>query len=787
MRQRVQTSLDDSTAHPSAPDRIWHYIAYYGMSEIAQRATRLATTVMLARLLLPIELGLAAAAITCFEMVRAIANAGIGQAVIRATDAQLAATCLTAHRLVWIICVGLAVVQTGIGAIVAAWTGHAELLPLIAALAGVYLMMPQALIQTYLIQRRNGHATIAKVATVQAVADNILTIALALGGCGAWSIVLPKLVTCPIWTLGMRRAQHWTPDASVTPAPSRGLLLFSLPVLGAETLTAARLQLDKVLVGAMLGVEALGIYYFVFNAGIGLSLSLTSALSNALYPHFAAAAGAPHELLRRLDRSLWQKALPIAAVILGQAAAAPVYVPLLFGAKWQQSAWMVGVLCASAAAKVFADAAAQALRAAGRTGMELKGTLAMTCISLAGLALGLTQDLATAVVILAYYSGVSQIAFAAIARRQIALAAPPQALDLAAGLTVTHLLDDTALGGVTRFLDALAITLDPRTRQNRVGTNPRRLLPPRLDADVVVVHFTMSWSKLPYLLALRARRGRRPIIIVEHSYTGAFESVYVLTPTRFRMMLRMSYSLVEQVVAVSYGQAAWMRSKRLLPAGKLCVISPFTDCASLADLPLPAPHSGPLRLGAYGRYCAQKDFATLIAAMKRIDPSTATLQLRGFGPDAAALKALAADLPHVSVGEKIDDLAAFLGTTDAVVVPSCFEPFGQVALEARLAARPVIVTDVDGLPEQVEPTTGLIVRPGDAAGLAAAIVELAAQHRSGAWLVKCTAARVSAVDHSAISTRRWERLLAQMRATPAPNTMPMTTRRHSHLKNVPQF
>ena len=414
----MQSPATGSSANPH--EQVWRFIAYYGMSEMAQRVTRLATTVLVARLLTPIDLGVAAMAITCFELIRVAANAGIGQAVIRATDARLAGTCITAHWLVWLLCVALASVQTLAGFGIAAWAGRPELAAMIACLSGVYLLMPAALIQTYLLQRSNRHATIATTATVQAVADNVLTIVLALAGFGAWAIVLPKLLTCPIWAIMMRRAQSWSPEADATPVPVHEIVRYALPVLGAELLTAARLQLDKVLVGAMLGVEALGIYYFVFNAGIGLSLSLTGALSNSLYPHFAAVSAEPHALLARLDQGLIRKAMPIAAIVALQAVLAPLYVPVLFGAKWQASAWLVAVLCASAATKLFADAGAQALRAAGATRLELAGTLTITIVSLIGLAFGLILDLATGVVVLSLVSAAAQLRFAAVARRTIA-------------------------------------------------------------------------------------------------------------------------------------------------------------------------------------------------------------------------------------------------------------------------------------------------------------------------------------------------------------------------------
>ena len=419
MRAPSARPIDGVHANAASRDRVWAYIAYYGMSEFAQRVTRLVTTVLIARVLTPVELGLAAVAITCFELLRVAANSGVGQAVIRASDARLAGTCITAHRLMWIVCAGLALVQTTVGALVAQWTGHDELFGMLALLSGVYLMMPAALIQTYLLQRNNAHAAIAKIATAQAVADNALTIVLALAGCGAWAIVIPKLATCPIWLFGMRLKMPWVADRNAAVVPMGELLRFSMPVLAAETLTTVRLQCDKVLVGAILGVEALGVYYFVFNAGIGLSLSLTGALSNALYPHFAEAASRPRELLQRLDRSLLRKAAPIAGIVLLQAALAPLYVPLLFGAKWSASKWLVAILCASASTKLFADVVAQALRAAGAVRREVEGTLVITALSLTALAAGATQGLAEAVTLLALVSGATQLGFATLARRSM--------------------------------------------------------------------------------------------------------------------------------------------------------------------------------------------------------------------------------------------------------------------------------------------------------------------------------------------------------------------------------
>jgi glycogen(starch) synthase len=75
------------------------------------------------------------------------------------------------------------------------------------------------------------------------------------------------------------------------------------------------------------------------------------------------------------------------------------------------------------------------------------------------------------------------------------------------------------------------------------------------------------------------------------------------------------------------------------------------------------------------------------------------------------------------------DQAALLAAADCVVVPSLYEPFGMVALEAAAAGTPLVVADTGGLREIVEPgITGLAFAPGDADGLAQAVCSLASDH-----------------------------------------------------------
>jgi len=64
------------------------------------------------------------------------------------------------------------------------------------------------------------------------------------------------------------------------------------------------------------------------------------------------------------------------------------------------------------------------------------------------------------------------------------------------------------------------------------------------------------------------------------------------------------------------------------------------------------------------------------------------------------------------------EIAAYMSASDAVVIPSLWEGFGLVAIEAMRSSKPVIASRVGGLAEIViDEETGFLIPPGDAVAL----------------------------------------------------------------------
>ena len=172
-------------------------------------------------------------------------------------------------------------------------------------------------------------------------------------------------------------------------------------------------------------------------------------------------------------------------------------------------------------------------------------------------------------------------------------------------------------------------------------------------------------------------------------------------------------------------------------------------------------------VGYVGRMIEAKGIFTLLDAAGRFLAADAAARMLwvGDGEDAEALRARITRSPdgsrHHFLGWQAD-MAALYPALDILAVPSLYpEPFGRVSVEAQATAIPVASSLAGGLPETfVDDSTGIGVAPGDAEGLARAILTLARdperRRRMGA------AGRERAAERFSLEriARDFERLLA---------------------------
>ena len=141
-----------------------------------------------------------------------------------------------------------------------------------------------------------------------------------------------------------------------------------------------RSNIDYLVIGRFFSVDQLGMYFFAFNAGLGLSLTAINMLSNSVFPYLCEARDNLSDLRKSYVKSLKTCAVIIFPLVLLQSSLAPFYVPIVFSEKWIPAIPILILICLSALPRPFALVSEQLLLAMDRGMDGLKWNIFFTIV-----------------------------------------------------------------------------------------------------------------------------------------------------------------------------------------------------------------------------------------------------------------------------------------------------------------------------------------------------------------------------------------------------------------------
>jgi glycosyltransferase involved in cell wall biosynthesis len=306
--------------------------------------------------------------------------------------------------------------------------------------------------------------------------------------------------------------------------------------------------------------------------------------------------------------------------------------------------------------------------------------------------------------------------------------------------------DTTALGGADLALAHVLERLDSGVEVLVAGVNPaivervaagrpgailKVIDPPRSGHDVgaLAAHLSTVRSFAPNIVhvSLASPWSCQYAIAASGLARARVIAVYQLprpaVNRRQRILKRLTSPAVTRHVGV--GERTSREVEQLLgfPRGTVRTIH-----NGVPDEPLEAPQSpfpGPV-IGAIGRLEPQKGFDVLLRALGEVPQAFAVIV--GDGEQRNELRALADSL---QIQDRVrwigwrDDRRSYLPWFDVFVLPSRFEGFPLALLEALLAQKAVVATDVGSVAEAVlHDQTGLLVPSEDPRALAHSIARL---------------------------------------------------------------
>jgi len=258
-----------------------------------------------------------------------------------------------------------------------------------------------------------------------------------------------------------------------------------------------------------------------------------------------------------------------------------------------------------------------------------------------------------------------------------------------------------------------------------------------------VVHFVLPSPRRCAEIVVAAWLARVPRRLATFQLVTGLPRSQPLSRPKRGLNRRWQYGRLSAGIAVSTANYRLLLEQHRFPARRLQLVFNSVDTERFQPRAAGEATGGQLRqiwgvpagaplLGVIGRLSYQKGHAILFAALPQIWAAhpDAHVVLVGSGDLEQSLREQARALPgneRIHFVGQHQDIAAAMAELDIFVLPSLFEGLSLALLEAMALALPVVATAADGTTDAlVDGQSGLVVPPGQAAPLAAAISRMLA-------------------------------------------------------------
>lgn len=271
---------------PSTPSvrtaAVWgmagQYVAFFA---------QFATSVVISRFFLsPGEVGLFGTALAAAMMVAIFQDFGISRYVAGEADLD-AAKLRRCFSVSIVFALGIGTIILALAWPAALFYDDARLFPLLAVIAGSYLLVPFGIVPAALLQRRLDFRGLFFVNTGAAAAMAIVTISLAASGWSAMSLAVGTVAQAAARAIIGQAVSGERPHFPLSLRGSRSILRFGSEFSLISLSGALGMRSPELIIGRLLGFAAVGVYGRAVSLSGQLRLLVSGAIGGVFFPAFA--------------------------------------------------------------------------------------------------------------------------------------------------------------------------------------------------------------------------------------------------------------------------------------------------------------------------------------------------------------------------------------------------------------------------------------------------------------------------------------------------------------------
>lgn len=323
---------------------------------------------VLARFLSPEEFGLMAIVMVVVGFSQAFSDMGISNAIIHRQEI----TAIQLSSLYWLnIFSGM--VLTGIvialAPLVAIFYDRPDLQLLTTVIAAVFLITAIGQQFRILCQKHMRFGTIAGITTAAELVSTGVAIYLAWRGFGVWALVFSVLIAAALNAAGFLSVglfRHHRPLLIYRHDELKGFFSFALYQMGERSINYISANIDKILIGRMVGMGAVGFYNLAWQLIIFPLSRINPIVNMVAFPAYAKLQADPSRRERYYAASVKLLSLITIPLLVFLFFYADQIVLLAFGPGWGQTGSLVQILAIVGVAKALGNPGGALILSMGR-------------------------------------------------------------------------------------------------------------------------------------------------------------------------------------------------------------------------------------------------------------------------------------------------------------------------------------------------------------------------------------------------------------------------------------
>jgi teichuronic acid exporter len=331
--------------------RVAHSMFWLAWSRGALQVLTFATTLLVARILVPADFGVVALASNFTGHAGMLADMGLGSAIIqfRDLDRRELNTCFWITMALALVCFATLALAAPV---IAGWFAVPRLADVLPVMSLVLPMMACRMVSDSLLRRRLAFDRVAQAELIGAVVALPVTLGCALSGLGVWTLVVGYLVGPAVRSVATLIFAPWFPRISIGGERIREIVRFSLATTGIKFMWSLRESANSLVLGKVTGKATIVGLYAMADDLAHLPGSKISPVINMLTSPIMA------ELQTNIDamREAFYRTLRLTAAIVipmsaGIALVAEDIVAGLLGPKWLSAVPLIRLISLYAAVR----------------------------------------------------------------------------------------------------------------------------------------------------------------------------------------------------------------------------------------------------------------------------------------------------------------------------------------------------------------------------------------------------------------------------------------------------